>query len=409
MARPEMNENQKNLIDALNRRLEESAKFWYQSVAEYQELIEFLSSLNALIQSLRNITFIIQSHKRDIADFDEWYIEKQRAMRQDQFLVWLVQARNRVVKQGDLKVNSIATATIKNWLEFELFSLSVDPFTTNEDIIVSVISAIENEKFVRYFREPILQIERTWRVDQFPDRELLSVLSHCYNQLKSVVHDLLDHIGVHSPLKSLYTEKDDSLKSGLASRIDRTVSIDLKDNAEIKLKLLHIPYSESYAAIASEQYGKREDFFDAQITSTSDPFESLDLFTKMSRKILVTDGSHAPMVYYYFDEKPPQMRMIPSEDKTQQYFHIRQIAEDIITMRIVGLIFILENWMYHPNNPRERTEGLTITCMTNDGRFESRIMPFSRTENGIAFDESIIMDSSEHHNWLRPILRAWNL
>ncbi len=76
-----MDQHKQELVRILNRRLAESAKFWYQCIDEYQDINEFLSSLNALIQSLRNITFVIQKHKKDIPHFEDWYSAKQQVGR----------------------------------------------------------------------------------------------------------------------------------------------------------------------------------------------------------------------------------------------------------------------------------------------------------------------------------------
>jgi hypothetical protein len=51
---------------------------------------------------------MIQKYKAQIDHFDLWYQPWQQRMREDRVMRWVVEARNLIVKEGDLKTNSIA-------------------------------------------------------------------------------------------------------------------------------------------------------------------------------------------------------------------------------------------------------------------------------------------------------------
>ena len=394
------------IVTALNRRLGESAKFWYQCIDEYQDLNEFLSSLNALIQSLRNVTFIIQKHKDAVPCFDDWYSAKQDCMRDDQCMKWLKDARNEVVKRGDLKINSVAVATIKNWLDHELFEQQVDPLTSNDKIVELVLSKLQRDKVVLQFREPVLQIERIWIVDKLPGREILEVLAYCYNFIKSIVCDLYLQIGIDSPESVVHKEKDDTLGTGTVSRLSRIISIDIKDGSTLERRVIAHPISEDDAKVAIERYG-RENI--KGVKDTTDPFEALDVLVNMSKTLIVNDGYHTPMVHYFFEDGSPEFYGVPTEDKTQQYLLMRQLAEDIVTRQVSGFIFILEQWMYPLEAPEKRSECLMVACIRSDGKFESHITEFARNEESVILKPTMIETNLKNHNWLRPIIDAWGI
>jgi hypothetical protein len=50
---------------------------------EYHDLHAFRYNLNAFVQALRNITFMLQSEEGKPASFEAWYREKQDNMRSD--------------------------------------------------------------------------------------------------------------------------------------------------------------------------------------------------------------------------------------------------------------------------------------------------------------------------------------
>ena len=52
--------------------LEEAHRLWHRAAESYEDPEEFRMQLNALIQALRNVTFVLQKEKLKIQDFDRW-------------------------------------------------------------------------------------------------------------------------------------------------------------------------------------------------------------------------------------------------------------------------------------------------------------------------------------------------
>lgn len=77
-------------------------------INNYHDADGFRFNMNAFIQALRNITFALQSEKRNIPNFDTWYEEKQSWMKESALLKNFVEGRNIVVKRGNLAIKSEA-------------------------------------------------------------------------------------------------------------------------------------------------------------------------------------------------------------------------------------------------------------------------------------------------------------
>ena len=56
-----------------HRRLSECHRLWHHAAETYDDPEGFRTQLNALLQALRNVTFVLQKEKRSIPEFDAWY------------------------------------------------------------------------------------------------------------------------------------------------------------------------------------------------------------------------------------------------------------------------------------------------------------------------------------------------
>ena len=58
-------------IPKTHRRLVEAHLLWHQALEHYQQPELFQANLNATIQALRNITFVLQSEKNLFSQFED--------------------------------------------------------------------------------------------------------------------------------------------------------------------------------------------------------------------------------------------------------------------------------------------------------------------------------------------------
>ena len=103
---------------------------------QYHDPYAFRYELNAFIQSLRNITFMLQSEPARPQDFDVWYANEQQLLRADGNLRRFVDARNIIVKQSNLATASKADLGIFRRRQFKLgLNMDLSPFHDSEYLI----------------------------------------------------------------------------------------------------------------------------------------------------------------------------------------------------------------------------------------------------------------------------------
>ena len=160
-------------VPETHRRLAQAHQLWHQVEASYQTPNVFAANLNAAIEALRNVTFILQKEKRAISDFDSWYPTWQARLKDDPLLFALHRARNIVVKERDLQAHSRAQVSILNWQRLPLVEFDVPPAKPTEQIISQFLETVPPLPIVD---AEVLAIERRWVAKEFPDQEILEVL-----------------------------------------------------------------------------------------------------------------------------------------------------------------------------------------------------------------------------------------
>ena len=93
---------------------------WHAALDKYMEPDGFRLELNALIQNLRNVTWLLQKQKAHLPGFSDWYPKWQAAVKPNPVMGWIVKARNRIVKEADLELLSTARLTMTfDWMNGE--------------------------------------------------------------------------------------------------------------------------------------------------------------------------------------------------------------------------------------------------------------------------------------------------
>src|SRR4051794_6960968 len=122
-------------VPSAHRRLMDCHDHWHAALDDYMEPDGFRLALNALVQALRNVTWLLQKQKADLPNFDEWYSAWQEAVKSDPVMRWVVKARNRLVKEADLELLSTARLTVTfDWLSGEEKVFNMPPRQRPVDI-----------------------------------------------------------------------------------------------------------------------------------------------------------------------------------------------------------------------------------------------------------------------------------
>ncbi|MBI5938236.1 MAG: hypothetical protein HY850_10350 [Betaproteobacteria bacterium] len=186
-----MNDKGECPIPDTHQKLKEATYFLGKCAEHYHVPSEFLFNLNAFIQALRNITFILQSEPNRPEAFDLWYEKKQEEMRQIDLLRRFVQARNIVVKQSSLKAKSTARSGVFRGRRFKLGMLHDVPLFAPSAWLLERLQANVGFFLDEARSQPWEQfgVERVWIVEEIGDTEVLRLCGQALNAIGVLVEE----------------------------------------------------------------------------------------------------------------------------------------------------------------------------------------------------------------------------
>ena len=200
-------------------KIEESFYFLVSMGEYYHFPCVFRYNLNAFIQSLRSVTFLIQANKAKIPDFEKWYKIKQDEMKNNNLLSKISSARTFVVHKGMLKTKSKASIGLFRDRDIKLcFDFNINPFVDSKTELLRMIDIfIKNElDFVGNHGAIGEQygLKRQWVVEDISSEEIVSVCYEAYKIIVDIVFDLHQMFGfefVPSGLTDHFIEKQQVL------------------------------------------------------------------------------------------------------------------------------------------------------------------------------------------------------
>lgn len=193
-------------LSAVDRRLADVHRQWHEAERGYFDPETFRISIQAAIQTLRTVTFIVQSNKRLFADFDPWYESWQNRLRADHLMRWMVDARNKIEKQGDLEAHSFVRAEImaSYYEEGPRMEVPAELFQSPVELISGIpTGALQNH----VFKDGILRIQRRWVENSLPEYELLDAVAIAYGKVAQLVADAHRQLGLE-PLSTMVGDID---------------------------------------------------------------------------------------------------------------------------------------------------------------------------------------------------------
>lgn len=330
----------KCFLESVHNRLNETHRYWHSMLDGYQDVEIFRTNLNAAIQALRNVTFMLQSSKSKINNFDKIYEKYREIMKKDPVLVWLHDSRNTIVKKEDLMVKSQAVISLQTWLNFPLFVVDVSPLTKTEDVGLDFLKLSVLPKVLR--DRTILNLERKWIDVKLPKWELLESLAYCFKHIKKIVDDIhsICNINIRTCKENLHKD----INCMVVTKQDRSVDIDTEDLRIIKVRSKNLNLTKEMVEKVSNRY---KDLL-VNIPETNpiyhDPFEDLIFINNMAKRVLIKDRNHSCILFLYKKSGPPNILQIQPKKHTDKYVMIKGVAEEIIKNKYFGVVLISETW-----------------------------------------------------------------
>ena len=401
------------------KRLFDAKSLWHRAGREYFEPNSFRMAINSCIQELRNVTFVLQANKRGIEGFDNWYQPWQEKMRVNQSLKWLVSARNYIVKQGDLDLNSVLRIeVIGSYLagEIRIFEQDYEPNLTNKEIFEKTITLGLPEQV---FKNSYVKLERRWVDVNHPDHELLDLLSICW---ASVAELLLDAPGKNTEdTEKLRTSrlppcmhKDSETRSIWMKVVGGTLM-----PTEMHVEQVNIGESEKNKVLkryADSPLLREEQ--DLKTFSQSNLKSQCERLFENAKYVLKKDGYHVHLVMIFVDSELAQVIELRNNDQADKYRTIRSVASQMEKIGANQFVMISEMWTarFDAGQPYRkaseapgRGEMLTLIAASQAGEGYLFSIPFTRKGESIEYGKHLVQGSEgiKGINIIQPLLSIW--
>jgi hypothetical protein len=404
---------------AVDRRLEDVHRHWHSAEQAYFKPTAFRVAIQTAIQTLRTVTFILQSNKHLIPEFDAWYEPWQDELKSDALMRWMVDARNKIEKQGDLEAHSFVRAEI------------VASYLNNGPVIDVPAKLFDGAGLIlrgipkksdlgEHFKKfGTLRIQRRWVENSLPDHELLEAVAIAYGRIAAVVHDAHRAIGRDPPI-TIDAETGEQYAQGRAGRLPcmighgdaRTINISLSDGKRFEFLRQPVPLDVEEARKSAERYGLRpEDVWDRE----GDQETVLSSLFRTARTMTEKDGKHVTMVVMLRDNKPVRLAEVEFSDQGAKYVVMRDVANEVTKLVANGVILIGEGWraVFDADKPymraadaRDRVEVLHAVLVRRNGEPIELFADFLRQGDQVKLGDTQTVRGGQHYMFA-PIYEAW--
>jgi len=422
-----------------HKRLSEGHRWWHGCLENYDDVTAFKANLNACLQALRNVTFVLQKERRLIKDFDSWYPLWQSKMGADEIMKWLVKSRNRVVKEGDLELESTAISRVVFDYEGVADALKDSLPDAESDITlgrqmppltrpIDYASKIRSMPIAKHVMEgATLFVERRWVDSALPKRELLDALAHAFGVLSLLLEDAHSKAGIASVIAMDIEEgivglprvlqHKGRLPCMVTTRESRTASYDILNGEILGNGRRYKVYPDSSMAERSrKRYGAIKLRQHSADTSFEEKIAYHCLDSAMS--ILERDKRHPWMVLCLKDGAIGDTEAYQPADRAEKLAVSRQIAEHVAVNGFTGVAVAAESWfseiehdvhglVVEPAKAKTRREALMITVESKDGSSIGFTQLFRRRLRRIIWEELMRQDNSAYYRTLEPTRAIW--
>ncbi|MBI2109199.1 MAG: hypothetical protein HYT93_03430 [Parcubacteria group bacterium] len=395
---------------------------------QYQKPEEFTTALNDLVQALRNITFILQSEKSKIPDFDNWYAPYQAKMKTDKILRWLVDARNYVVKRGDLEKESHLTLRIKNHLDQVLFAAVLNPYVSLEEAVVNFKKVVKLKLPKHYKDETIIEAERKWVVESFPKAEITDVLIYCLSILTKIVYDahvvcsvnpmVCDHNTFVKPGQDFMITIRNDVKKGRILKVHYSQNTILTPKERSVSLFDKISGSdETHYERAKKRYGVPKEIMALMNTGGKDlPFSQVRYHIETAKHLFSIDGYVDPVAFLYFPDRHPEIIRIQMDKPEDRYLMAERIAEKVEETHCAAVLIVGEMWLGElpkegedlvpPRLQKNKKEQVMILAASPE-RTEMHFMGINRKPDGTATLDKEFKESVGNIGFLTRVYKVW--
>lgn len=416
-----MNDQQASCpLDQVDRRLSDVHRLWHEAEQAYFDPDAFRAAIQGAIQTLRTVTWLLQAQKQRFPDFDGWYGPWQDKLRLDPLMAWMVDARNRIEKRGDLEALSLVRAEIvaSHLDEGPRLEIPAALFDAPWKLIKSIPDG-ELGDHIR--KDGILRIERRWVENTLPDWELLDAVAVAYGQISRLVADAHIALGLEEPEvenvefgRRVPRPSDGRLPCMIGHGERRAEKFSLSDGRPLTIVEQAHPIKTENRPEVEAHYGvQAEDIFPSKGNGGAEGI-ARDL-VEASKVVFLKDGYHEHAVFLLRDGRMLEIAQMRIAEPGQKYLMSRKLAELVRKADATEVILIDEIWTakFDPAHPYrraadvpERGEALAVTFAAKGGKLLRWTTEIIREGNDVRLGHTIESKGGAFFH-LAPVLMAW--
>lgn len=404
-------------VASAHRRLRDVHAYWHTAANNYMEPDAFRRSLNSTIQELRNVSWLIQKQKNNLSGFDTWYPEWQEEVRAEPVMRWIVDARNTIVKQGDLDL--LSKMHVRYHIDWEASSemeLEFPPGTPLKAAALAILRRLGNPSI------GFVTTKRRWTDYRLPGVELLDALATAYGRCFDLVEMAHRTVGADEcnvrVSTSLCPHNENPAECMQNAPSWTEASIVASTGEFSRLRHYVVKSDEGLKEESTARYGAFDDL--PKIPQESDALEAVDVYIEMGRRILAVDSDLMMYVVYFRDGKVAHVEGGKPEDHFAKVLWADHLADKAINVDATSLLISADIWEARwtgneldrlPVRDRpDRLEALSVIAVSRDGRSSSKRLRYTRRADGGAdFGELIVEEKVGLMHYLEPLRKAWGL
>ncbi len=331
-----------------HRRLLESFIIFEDLIQNYNDEVRFTLLLNNLIQSLRNVTFLLQKELAHTSGFEEWYLLEQQKMRQDGKMKWLHDSRNMVVKEADLSKESFARVSLKDHRDHIIVEAKASPRFDSRRLAKILLKDIDIKVPEDLHSRLIIEIEKYWIVDNYRTSEVGMVLIYCLDYIKNLLNkahrDFFNgSLEDCSDLDKNNFSKNSRLVLENIFKSSRIVHINYKTGKVFKKEIIQI--DSIPRNLVEKRYGSFQDLKKKQVLRGEDlPFNKVRFHKEMVRRLFNVDKCIVPVAFLYFPDSDPIICSFKFEDPAERYLVFEEVANKVKETGCKAVVWVSEAW-----------------------------------------------------------------
>lgn len=302
----------------------------------------FRLNVNNFLQTARTVTFLVQKEKSSIPDFDRWHLENiAKPWSDDEVMRWAKDSRNKIEKEGDLELNSLAQATLilghlpetDQVIEFPGQSLL---FSGTEALVKSAKQILPSD----VADSSLIRIERRWIAETLPNHELLYALTIVYSRLHAACLSLTKHVGEMWPDSIAPPSK----LIDLAPTTSQTYWIKLENGKHFTMRRSATDRTPAHDVLTPERKlaiaALSEKLAEKSLESLHEWHE------QMAELAFRNDGFHLSMLFLYRKDLS-MIRMIGTEhaDRAEKYMFWREAPSMLAAEGAAAFVYVGELWL----------------------------------------------------------------